>query len=77
MNKYPLQYNSRVEFYNRSTLESDMDPYLTDSLHTGEVNILKYDGHIIAGTFWFEAVNSKGKVVKITEGRFDIKWQHR
>lgn len=29
---------------------------------------------IIAGTFWFDAINDKGEKVQIREGRFD--WQY-
>jgi hypothetical protein len=46
----------------------------TDSLHTGKVTITKLDRQkaVISGTFYFDAYNKKtGKVVKITEGRFD------
>jgi hypothetical protein len=48
--------------------------FYTDSLHTGMVTITKLDLQkaIISGTFYFDAYNKKtGKVVKITEGRFD------
>jgi hypothetical protein len=56
-------------YYNDSTGDFE-----TDSLHTGKVTITKLDRQraIISGTFYFDAYNKKtGKVVKITEGRFD------
>ena len=31
--------------------------------------------HIQSGTFWFDAVNEKGKKVEIREGRFDMHFE--
>lgn len=50
-------------------------PYETDSLHTGQVTITKYDAakKIAAGTFYFTAQNvDNDSIVHITEGRFDV-----
>lgn len=48
--------------------------YITDSVNVGEVNILKFSEAIISGTFQFNAINlESGKIIKITDGRFDIK----
>jgi hypothetical protein len=47
----------------------------TDDLsYLGELWIKKLDSvnQIVSGTFWFNAVNSNGDTVKITEGRFDV-----
>jgi hypothetical protein len=43
---------------------------------SGEIYFKKFDevNHIAAGTFWFTAVNSMGDTVKITDGRFDMKY---
>lgn len=51
------------------------DNYVTTSAHTGKVTISNRDtvNSIVSGTFEFTAVNSAGKTVKITDGRFDIK----
>jgi hypothetical protein len=46
--------------------------YMSDTEHTGVVNVTRYDGNIISGTFSFDAVNDSGRIVHITEGRFDI-----
>ena len=48
--------------------------YTTTATLTGEMTIKRFDEtrHIVAGTFWFNAVSSKGDTVKITEGRFDM-----
>lgn len=51
-------------------------PYQTDSIHTGEVIITRYDitNKIYSGTFYFTAQNiHNDSVVHITDGRFDIK----
>ena len=50
-------------------------PYETDSLHTGQVTITKYDvvHKIAAGTFYFTAQNvDNDSIVHITDGRFDV-----
>ena len=40
---------------------------------TGELKITRLDlsNTIISGTFWFDAINSAGETVHITQGRFD------
>jgi hypothetical protein len=42
-------------------------------INVGELKITKIDvsKSIVSGTFWFDAVNSKGEKVEIREGRFD------
>jgi hypothetical protein len=47
----------------------------TDAIHTGEVVITRYDNNVLAGTFWFNAANDSGRVVRIRDGRFDIDLQ--
>ena len=51
--------------------------YVTSSAHTGKVTITRVDTatNIISGTFFFEASDAKGNIVKITAGRFDRKDQ--
>jgi hypothetical protein len=48
--------------------------YETSIIYNGELWIKKLDSvnQIVAGTFWFNAVNEKGDTVKITDGRFDV-----
>jgi ABC-type uncharacterized transport system substrate-binding protein len=38
--------------------------------------VSKFDtiNRIVAGTFYFTAIDSSGKTVKVTNGRFDIKY---
>ena len=47
--------------------------FVTSSTHTGKVTITRADtvADIISGTFFFEASDARGNVVKITAGRFD------
>ena len=49
--------------------------YQTNSDNTGEVIFSKIDldSGIMAGTFWFDAVNNEGEIIKIRNGRFDLK----
>jgi hypothetical protein len=72
-NSYPLGSGSNyVKFSDRTNLATDMNPYYTDSVYTGVLNILYYSGEILSGTFEFDVVNSDGKVLHITDGRFDL-----
>jgi hypothetical protein len=49
--------------------------YETDSVYKGFVNLTHYDGKIAAGTFQFDCRKGSGKVVHITDGRFDIAYE--
>ncbi|XMO86596.1 DUF6252 family protein [Algibacter sp. AS12] len=50
--------------------------YTTTDLINGEVKITYHDieNYIIAGTFWFDAINENGEMVEIRDGRFDIEF---
>jgi len=50
--------------------------YGTNDTYTGELTITHhdFDNMILSGTFWFDAVNSEGEVVHVTEGRFDCEY---
>lgn len=50
--------------------------YSTNPEVTGELNITHHDFEraILSGTFWFDAINSEGEIVKIREGRFDMEY---
>ena len=50
--------------------------YHTNNTYTGQINITRCDtvNKIYSGTFFFRAINdSTGKIVNITDGRFDVK----
>ncbi len=60
--------------------QSGASIYTTNNVYTGKVNISYFDGtpvpyypgRILAGTFEMKGVNKNGKVIQITDGRFDI-----
>ncbi len=67
-NIYPDNYGLYGNDNNKS--------YITTSEHTGKVLITKRDtvNKIVSGIFHFNAINKNtGEVIKVTEGRFDIK----
>lgn len=49
--------------------------FTTDSIYTGQLNFTRCDtiNKIYSGTFYFTAKERDGRIVKITEGRFDLK----
>ena len=53
----------------------DENKYVTDNVNKGELKILFFDKqkNILGGTFWFDAINGCGEVIKITNGKFDLK----
>ena len=50
--------------------------YMTNNIVRGELHLKKFDltSQIASGTFWFTAVNFNGDTVKITDGRFDVRY---
>lgn len=48
------------------------DNYNCDSMHTGSINVVYYDSHEMAGYFQFDAISDSGRIVHITDGRFDV-----
>ena len=58
--------------YSKSSAPNATNQFQPDATHGGTVNITYYDGHIISGTFAFDAVNRNGDLVHVTDGRFDI-----
>jgi hypothetical protein len=60
---YTLGYNGRTDFG-------------TNSNYTGELKFKKFDetNLIASGTFWFDAQNANGEIIRVTEGRFDVKF---
>ena len=54
--------------------------FTTSNTYVGKINIKYFNGQfnppmfatVLAGTFEMDAVNGEGKVIHITEGRFDI-----
>jgi hypothetical protein len=54
---------------------SENKNYMTSNIQTGRVTLTKADtiSGVISGTFDFVAATSSGEIVKVSEGRFDIK----
>ena len=48
--------------------------YKTNEIQNGELKILYFDKqkNIMGGTFWFDAINNNGEIVKVTNGKFDL-----
>ena len=75
---FPLkQYgaNSKAgEYIINATASPDPNYYSTNSIINGELKITNHNFNqaILSGTFWFDAVNSNGVIVKVREGRFDM-----
>ncbi|WP_155827830.1 DUF6252 family protein [Gillisia sp. JM1] len=71
---YDLRYdeqNSKLVIY-----DSGSSTYETGRDYSGEIEFTKFDdiNGIISGKFWFDAINEKGEIVEIREGRFDMKY---
>ena len=62
--------------YSVSTPRSLGEHYWVQPPVTGELRITKLDKvkRILAGTFWFDALNDEGEKVEVREGRFDMKY---
>ena len=62
------------------TIQGSSNTYYTNDTMLGRINIKYFNGSIIpllagnilSGTFEMDAKNSNGKVIRFTEGRFDI-----
>jgi hypothetical protein len=51
---------------------SDNTEYGTTDSITGELIFTKFSPPITSGTFWFDAIDTAGQIIHVTEGRFDI-----
>ena len=62
------------EYIINASASPDPNYYSTNSIVNGELKITHHDFNnaLMSGTFWFDAVNSNGEIVKIREGRFDM-----
>lgn len=52
------------------------EDYATSTTQVGEMKILflNKEKRIISGEFWFNAENEFGEIIKISDGRFDLKY---
>ena len=70
MKSYPYQATFMDD--SNGTIPGSDNTYTTTDSTIGSVTITYLNGGILAGTFQMDAVNGEGKVVHITDGRFDI-----
>lgn len=79
-NKYNLGGSgkgySRGNYIKAKNDNTSYQNYFTYSPYSGELLIKKFDetNQIASGTFWFNAINTNGDTVKVTEGRFDMQF---
>ena len=64
---------SSYTIYSNSTTDNSFE---TKSTLNGEIKIDKLNTtqRIISGTFWYDVINPQGEVVKIRDGRFDMRY---
>ena len=69
-----IQNNSKYGEYYIYNSDLTQLNYSTNSIVTGELKITyhNFNQAMLSGTFWFDAINSNGVVVKVREGRFDM-----
>ena len=72
---YTLGFPNGIDTLLRTVVDINNKRYKTDSLNGGEFIITKLDTieKIVSGTFYFDAMNKNSEIIKVTEGRFDIK----
>ncbi|MCC6684221.1 MAG: hypothetical protein IT247_04030 [Bacteroidia bacterium] len=72
---YDLTYvNAQKNIFYRWTDKTIVREFRTNNLHAGKLYIQYWDKqhHIMAGTFYFDAITGDSSIVHITEGRFDM-----
>ena len=75
---YP--YMATFQDESNGTIPEASNTYETNTNHVGRINIKFFNGSLnpvhpgnkLSGTFEMDAINAQGKVIHITEGRFDI-----
>lgn len=69
-------YGTKGALYGQHAIyENQYDNFFkTSSAKSGEIHFTRFDevNFIASGTFWFDAVNAKGEIVEVREGRFDV-----
>ena len=72
--KLGIKYSGNATAQYGIIISINSDYFNTNGVATGELNISRFDevNQIVAGTFWFDAVNDKGEKVEVREGRFDV-----
>jgi hypothetical protein len=78
MKTYP--YEGKFSDNSNGSIPGSSNTFTTTDNYNGSINIKYFNGSyspykegtILSGTFEMEAINGEGKVIHITEGRFDI-----
>ncbi|PVX46475.1 hypothetical protein C8C85_2336 [Flavobacterium sp. 103] len=72
------EYGTNSKFGEYIIYNSDFSEnhYKTSTIVNGELKITHHNfiKAYISGTFWFDAINSKGQKVQVREGRFDMEY---
>lgn len=71
-----IRGGSRGNYVKAKTDNTSYDNYFTYSPSSGQFVVTKFDeiNQIASGTFWFNAIDSNGDRVHITDGRFDMQF---
>ena len=69
----PNSYGEFQTYGHYSDNSLELGEYYTTEIINGEITITFHDleNYVIAGTFWFDAVNENGEIIEIRDGRFD------
>ena len=69
-------YNSNFGEYTIYSNITNDNKFTTTNTYIGELKITKLNTQqrIVSGTFWYDAINPQGDIVKIREGRFDMRY---
>ncbi len=73
-NIYSLKDEINNESFGNYIRNNFENKYKTNSIVNGELKVLFHDvkKRKVGGTFWFDAMNNEGIVVKIRNGQFDL-----
>ena len=75
-----LSFRSSFQDNSNGTIPGNSNVYRTNNIYSGTANVKYFNGTfapgnsgtIVSGTFQMDCVNANGKVIKITEGHFNI-----
>ncbi len=73
-NVYSLKDEMNNESFGNYIREDFDDKYNTNNIVNGELKVLYHDVKKgkVGGTFWFDAINDEGVIVKVRNGQFDL-----
>lgn len=73
-NVYSLKDETNNDSFGNYIREDLGNKYKTNNIVNGELKVLYHDVKKgkVGGTFWFNAINDKGVIVKVTNGQFDL-----